>query len=459
MLFDLVIRGGTLVTARESRLADVGITKETIACVSDQSLQGRREIDASGLLVMPGGVDPHVHLSCADLPRGPEHWVDDFESGSRAALVGGITTVGNMTFVHPHEPLLRGLEREREYVAAEAIADVFVHTVLSHPHAESAAQAEKVWQAGQPSLKMFMSMPTFDPNLVLYVRAMEAAAGAGATVLIHCEDAGCIACCTHLLAQIGRTHIRHFPATRPPVSELLAVQRAIALCELTRCRMYIVHLSTAAALNACAEARARGLPLFVETRPMYLHLTQQAFAGDDAGLYVGQPPLRSQADADALWAGLLDGTVDTLGSDHAAWARAAKVAPEHDIREPRPGVADLETMRPMLFSEGVKKRGLSLERFVALTAETPARLFGLFPQKGILAEGSDADLVVWDPERTREVRGAEMQSRAGYSVYDGKIVTGWPVYTVRRGEIAYSASDGIQARPGSGRMIARQRTP
>jgi dihydropyrimidinase len=284
---------------------------------------------------------------------------------------------------------------------------------------------------------------------------MEAMGKAGGITLVHCEDAGCIGCCTNLLTRVGASAIRHFAASRPPASELNAVQRAIGMCELTGCPTYIVHLSTAAALKACAEARARGLPLFVETRPMYLHLTEEAYDGELAGLYVGQPPLRSREDTEALWAGLLDGSIDTLGSDHAPWRRDSKLAPSHDITMPRPGVADLETMMPMLFSEGVLKRGLSLERFVALTSENAARLFGLYPKKGTIAEGSDADLVIWDPKHVREIDGARMHSGAGYSVYDGTTVTGWPRLTLRRGEVVLSEDGAIQGRVGSGRLLAR----
>jgi dihydropyrimidinase len=453
---DLVIHGATIVTAEQRRVADVGIRGETIAEIGS-ALRGRREIDASGLYLFPGGVDPHVHLSCVDLPMGGDaSWTDDFQVGSRAAFAGGITTVGNMTFVDPTETLARGVARETELVAAQAIADVFVHLVLSHPGPSALDQLAELFGTGQPSLKMFMSAPTFDANLATYFRAMEAVGKAGGIALIHCEDAGCIGCSTNLLTRMGASTIRHYAASRPPASELRAVQRAIALCELTGCPTYIVHLSTEAALGACSEARARGLPLFVETRPMYLHLTQAAYETELAGLFVGQPPLRSATDCEALWAGLFDGRIDTLGSDHAPWRRATKLAPSHDINTPRPGVADLETMLPMLFSEGVLKRGLALERFVALTSENPARLFGLYPRKGTIQVGSDADLVVWDPKRVRKVEGAKMHSQAGYSVYDGTVVTGWPRWTIRRGEVVLSDDGGCHGRVGSGRLVGRR---
>ena len=457
-VLDLVIRGATLVTAHDRQVADVSIRGEQVVRIGgSEPLRGQREIDATGLYLLPGGVDPHVHLSCVDLPMdGENRWTDDFEVGSRAAFAGGVTTVGNMAFVYPQDQLMDGPKRERQLIASQALADVFVHTVLMYPNPSSLEQVEELMRSGHPSLKMFMSVPTFDPGFATFFRAMEVVGKAGGIALVHCEDEGSIGCCTHLLSAAGAGAIRHFAASRPPASELHAVHRAIAMCELTGCPVYIVHLSTAPALNACKEARARGLPLFVETRPMYLHLTQEAYASDDAGLYVGQPPLRARSDCDALWAGLADGSIDTLGSDHAPWRREKKLAPEHDIVNPRPGVADLETMLPMLFSEGVLKRGLSLERFVALTSENPARLFGLYPRKGTIAEGSDADLVVWDPACTRIIEGARMHSRAGYSVYDGTEVTGWPRLTVRRGHVVLSEDGLIHGEVGSGRLLERR---
>ena len=190
--------------------------------------------------------------------------------------------------------------------------------------------------------------------------------------------------------------------------------------------VYIVHLSSAAALDHCRQARAAGLPIYVETRPLYLHLTRSRFTEPDAAKYVGAPPLREQADRDALWRGLAAGDIDTLCSDHAPWTLDAKLDPALDVMTARQGVADLETLMPMLFSEGVVTGRITLDQFVALTSARAARLFGLYPRKGTIAVGSDADLTLWDPGAQRVINGAAMASRAGYSVYDGWVVTGWP---------------------------------
>jgi dihydropyrimidinase len=189
----------------------------------------------------------------------------------------------------------------------------------------------------------------------------------------------------------------------------------VAFAEVSGTPIYIVHVSSFRALAACAAARARGVPVRVETRPLYLFLTGELMRREDGAKYVGQPPLRRPEDVAALWAGMRFGTVDTIGTDHAPWTLEQKLAVGHSLDELRPGVADLETVRPMLFSEGVLTGRLSLARFVELTATNPARLFGLHPRKGVIAPGSDADLVIWDPDETLVVDGSRGQSRAGYT--------------------------------------------
>ena len=218
-----------------------------------------------------------------------------------------------------------------------------------------------------------------------------------------------------------------------------------------------MHLSSAAALDRCRRARAAGLPVYVETRPLYLHLTRERFAEPDAAKYAGAPPLREASDRDALWAGLAAGDVDTLCSDHAPWTLDAKLDPALNAVTARQGVADLETLMPMLYSEGVLAGRISLDRFVALTSANAARIFGLYPRKGAIAVGSDADIALWDPWHRRTIDGARMQSLSGYSVYDGWQVQGWPKFVIRRGQLVL-ADGQITARPGDGEWLRRTTT-
>jgi dihydropyrimidinase len=289
------------------------------------------------------------------------------------------------------------------------------------------------------------------------IEAVRIAGQHGMLTLIHCEDGALVRFAGERLLAAGRGGLAHWAASRPVPAERAAVERAVAICEATGSPVYIVHLSSGSALRAARRGRARGLPVFIETRPLYLHLTSRALAETDGAKYIGAPPLRDVADVEALWAGLADGSVDTVGSDHAPWRLADKLDQSLDVTTARQGVADLETMLPMLFSAGVSTGRISLHRFVALTSTSPARLFGLYPRKGTIAVGSDADLLVLDPQLRRTIDGSSMQSRAGYSAYDGREVCGWPRFTISRGDVVLE--DGqVLAKPGRGRWLRRGRT-
>jgi dihydropyrimidinase len=451
-LFDLVVRGGTVVTAEGRQQVDVGVAGGRVAQVGGAMTAGR-EIDARDRFVLPGGIDPHVHLHVERLDDDPV-WVDDYTSGSQAALAGGITTVGNMAYVLPWETIADRVHAETALVAEQAIADVFLHAVVLTPTPEICAEIPAAVAAGQSSIKMFMCLPSFDACTAEFTRVMQAAGAAGGLTLFHCEDLATIACCTAVLS--GRHHMTmaHFAESRPVASEKIAVERAIAMCRATGAPTYIVHLSSAAALAAVAAARAEGLPLYAETRPLYLYLTEERYQDGDGGLYVAQPPLRRAADQEALWRGIVEGTIDTLASDHAPWTRALKLDPRLDLDHARPGVAELDTMLPLFFTEAVGRERISLERFVALTATNAARLCGLYPRKGTIAVGSDADLVIWETRGRRVVRDEELFSRAGHTVYAGRELRAWPAVTIRRGEVVFEDGRAV-GRPGSGQIVPR----
>jgi dihydropyrimidinase len=450
---DLVIRGGTIVTVEGQRLADVGIRDGVVAEIGGV-LSAAREIDAAGMLLLPGGVDPHVHLHVEEVDPHEPDWVDDYFSGSQAALAGGITSLGNMSYVCPWETVRERVQAETALVGAQAIADVFFHAVILTPTPATLAELGPVVAAGQASTKIFMCLPTFEAFVPQFTAAMKATADAGGMTLIHCEDLPTIECCTAMLERQARTTLAHFAESRPVESEIVATERAVAMCRATGAPTYIVHLSSARALAACAAARAEGLPLYVETRPLYLYMTAERYAGADGPLYVAQPPLREAADVEAMWRGLADGSIDTVASDHAPWTRELKMDPKLDISHPRPGVAELDTMLPLLYTEGVVSGRISLERFVALTSTNAARLFGLYPRKGTIAVGSDADIAIWETRERRIIRDSDLRSRAGHTIYSGREVAGWPRTTIRRGEIVFDAGK-VLGRAGSGQVIAR----
>jgi dihydropyrimidinase len=451
---DLVVRGGTVVTAGSSGVCDVGVSAGRISQLGG-TLRGRRELDASGALVLPGGVDMHVHLSSPEPPEpGVPAWADDFASGSAAAIAGGITTIGNMTFPADGESMAQALDRDLAAARAGASVDYLLHPVLTHPSPAALAELPVLAAAGHASVKLFMTFGGFEYRADEMIEAVMAAGQLGMLTLIHCEDGAIIRFACQRLLTAGRGGLADWAASRPVAAERTAVERAVAICEVTGSPVYLVHLSSRQALQAARRGRARGLPVFVETRPLYLYLTSEALAEPQGGRYIGAPPLREPADVRSLWSGLADGSVDTLGSDHAPWTLADKIDDSLDVTTARQGVADLETMLPMLFSAGVRTGRISLGRFVALTSANPARLFGLYPRKGTIAVGSDADLVVLDPKLHRIVDGSAMRSRAGYSAYDGHQVDGWPRFTISRGDIVYE--DGqVLARPGRGTWLHR----
>jgi len=458
--FDLVVRGGTVVVPGRHEIADVGVRDGRIAQIGG-AMSGQEELDAHGLLVIPGGVDAHVHLVCSALTEavggqwGPM-WVDDFWTGSLAAFAGGITTIGNMTFAMSGESVTAAIAREMAGASVEAAADWFLHPVPASVDESTAAEIAALAADGHPSFKVFLSDPEYAAGVPDLPGAVAAAGRAGALTLVHCEDAGILERTGQELIGSGHGAVRHFPDARPVSAEVAAVDQAIDLTRQTGAPIYIVHLSSAQALDRCRQARAAGLPVYVETRPLYLHLTRERFEEPDAAKYVGAPPLRDQSDRDALWRGLAAGDIDTVCSDHAPWTLAEKLDPALDVMTARQGVADLETLMPMLFSEGVVTGRISLDRFVELTSANAARLFGLHPRKGAMTVGADADLVLWDADQRKIIDGAAMQSRSGYSVYDGWPVQGWPRTVIRRGQVVLR--DGTTAaQPGEGRWIRRDR--
>ena len=447
---EIIIRSGEVFTDGALRTADIRIVGTTIAEIG-AGLAARdadtEEIDANGLQVLPGGIDPHVHLGGIR--------VDDYTSGSRAALAGGITTISNFGGVADGETPAETLARALPEIEAQSIADVIFHPIVSDPASADAESLAALVDAGQTTIKVFMVRPTFDPRAAGFVNTMHAARETGVLMMMHCEDAAIVQVTGERMVAEGRGSLAYFADARPVAAEEAATLRAVAMAEATGTPIYIVHLSSERALRVAEAAQQRGLPVYVETRPIYLHLTRERFDGPTPGLYIGQPPLREQSDLDALWDGIASGTVHVVATDHVAYTREQKLDPAQNVAQHRAGMSNLQVMLPMLYSDGVNEGRISLERFVEVTSSNPARLFGLYPRKGTIAVGSDADLVVWDPNETRPIRNEDMFSGSGYSIHAGREVTGWPQLTIRRGEIMYRDGE-ILGTAGSGELVRRE---
>jgi dihydropyrimidinase len=396
---------------------------------------------------MPGCVDLHTHLASTRTFTP----LDDFEHGTRAAIAGGVTTVVSMVYQEDGS-LRRGVERGMRD-AARSLADFAFHVVVTDPSETARAEISGLVRDGHAGLKVFMVSPRFVERRDDYRLLLRAASETGAVVAIHAEDHAIVAARTAELHASGRTGVEHFPESRPVEAEVKAVAEAIELAATTEATIYLVHLSSRPALEAVREGKQRA-HVFGETRPLYLYLTRAQFDRPDAALWVGQPPLREADDVDAVWAALADGTLDTVGTDHIPHTKAAKLAPGVTFDRIPPGVSNLETLLPMLYSEGVRKGRLTLSRLVEVLATGPARIAGMYPRKGAIAIGSDADLVVFDPGARRTIRAADLHSACDYDPYEGWDVTGWPELVLVRGEVAFERGD-MRANPGRGLFVPR----
>lgn len=453
---DCVIRGATVVTAGTvSPNTDIGIEGGRIVQLGG-SMQAAQEIDAQGRFVLPGGIDAHVHLTAAGSEPHSYRWVDDFAAGTAAALAGGITTVGNMSHPGRDESILTAVQRDAADGSANARCDFFLHPVLMEPSAAELDAVAELHGAGHTSVKVFLSFRRFDRSVSGFLEAFRKVAALGGIAAVHCEDVALMDCACTMLREEGRLSAEHFPEGRPVAAERAATERAVAMSEVTGCPIYVVHLSSQAALDACRAAQARGTRVDIETRPIYLFLTQERFAEAGGARYAGAPPLRRETDVDALWAAMAQGSIATVATDHAPWTLAQKLDPALDATDLRLGMAELETMLPMLWWSGVRTGRLSMSRFVEVTSTNAAKLFGMYPRKGTIAVGSDADLVIWNGEQSKVIDGTGGYSNADFSPYDGWSVTGWPELVMSRGEVVVERGVLTDAAvPGRGKLAER----
>jgi dihydropyrimidinase len=461
MQFDLVVKGGTIVTAAETARADVGIIGERVAAIG-AGLQGDRVIDASGRLVMPGGVDSHCHIAQLRAP-GPDGVYgsdeDSFTTGSTAALAGGTTSVVTFAAQFKGGGLLAPLAEYRRRAAAGAMVDYAFHQIITDPSdAVVTEDLPQVVASGVRSLKVFMTYDASRLDDRQYLRVLAAARRLGTLVTVHCENYDAIAFRTAALLAAGLTAPKYHAWSRPPVIEREATHRAIALAELMDQPIQVFHVSCPEAAEEVARARARGLKVWAETCPQYFYLgaADMDRPGFEGAKFICSPSPRGPAEQEGLWRYIQNGTLGNISSDHSAssfgGSHGKRVHGEAPFSAVPNGVPGLTTRLPLIFSAGVVAGRITPSDFVRLTSTAPAALFGL-AGKGSLMPGADADLVVWDPERRVTITQSLMQHAIDYTPYEGVEVTGWPTTTIRRGSVVMQ--DGqVQAEPGSGRYLA-----
>jgi dihydropyrimidinase len=450
--FDVIIKNGTVVNGHETFNLDIGVRGSRIQQIGG-SMSSDKVIDAQGKFVLPGGIDPHVHLSSPrDPDKMPHSWTDDFYVGSLAAIAGGVTTFGNMTFPWPDQSLEQGIERDLVEASKFAAIDYFIHPVLTQPTPENLAFIHKFKDMGIKSLKIFLVNESFERQKAEFLTAIQIAVKSNLIVLLHCEDPKIIDDAIIELEKRKQLDLSYWSESRPVLAEVIAIENALQISKVTGATIYIVHISSEAALRSATRGKVEKIPIFVETRPMYLYLTKERLKEVDGAKYIGAPPLRSQQDADALWQGLVDGSIDLVGSDHAPFTLDAKLDPALDVRTARQGVSDLETSLPMLFSRGVVEGRISINRFVEITSTNPAKIFGISHQKGSIEIGKDADLVIWDPSAKTKIKAKDMASMSGYSVYEDLEITGRPETVLVRGVLVLEKFTA-RATPGAGKWL------
>src|SRR5256714_1418052 len=401
MPLDLVIRGGTLATAEKTFHADVGIQGERIAELGN-GLKAKREIDATGKLVLPGGVDSHCHIE--QLSSMGVMTADDFYSATVSAAHGGTTTVIPFCAQHRTDNLQTVLKDYHERARAKAVIDYGFHLIIANPDAPTLHEhLPEAIRSGVRSFKIFMTYERTRLHDEQILDVMAAARQHGALVMVHAENHGIISWLAGRMVKQGNTLPRYHAICHTRGSEAEAIQRVTALAELVDCPILIVHVSTIDGIEAIRQARARGLKGFGATCPQYLFLTAKDIdIGIEGALFCCSPPPRDEAAQAACWRGLKDGTLHVYSSDHAPYGREGKLPKGQSttFKEMANGVPGLELRLPLLYTYGVGAERISLPEFVNLTATRHAETYGLFPRKGTIAVGSDAAAAIWDPQRT-----------------------------------------------------------
>ena len=446
----MLIRGGTVVTADGEQKADVLIRDEKVAEVREGIAGDADVIDATGLLVLPGVVDPHTHLL---LDTGTARTADDFESGSLSAAAGGVTTFLDFAPQLAGQRFTQALQSRRELIDGRSYIDYAVHLNIAHLPGGWEHDLAALVEAGVTSAKIYTTYrgTIFYADDWTWYRLMERSREAGFLVQVHAENDAIVEGMAQQLVAEGKRSLKYHAVARPAVAEAEAVGRGLLFSRATGSPVYFVHLSTPLAVDLISEARRGGVQAIAETCPHYLVLDDSRYAQPDAARYVMTPPLRDRKSQAELWDRLSRGAIQTIGSDHCGFSLSQRAGID-DFREISPGIPGVETSLLLMHSFGVVPQRLSRSDLVRLLCTNPAKIFGLWPQKGDLQAGSDADLVLFDPQPTRVLSAAELHSRAEFSPYDGLTVTGKVLGTICRGRVIYR--DGaIVSRRDFGRFV------
>lgn len=458
--YDTIIANGTVATADWVRTCDIAISDGRIAAIGENLGTADRVIDASGKIVMPGGIDSHVHIS---QPSGDGIvMADDFASGTRSAICGGTTTVLPFALQQRGDSLREVVTAYHRLAEGNCYADVSFHLIVTDPTPQVLGQELPALVAdGYTSFKVFMTYENMRLNDREILDTLDVARETGALVMVHCENEDAIRFLIDRHVAKGDVEPKFHAITRPVVAEREATHRAISLAEVIEAPLVIVHVSNRPAMEEIARAKARGRTVVAETCPQYLVLTADDLdrRNWEGAKFVCSPPPRDSDSQAACWQGLQDGTFALFSSDHCPFRYddpEGKLNPKgaRDFRWIPNGIPGVETRLPILFSEGVSKGRIDLRRFVALGSTNHAKTYGLYPQKGEIAVGSDADIAIWDPELERPITQERLHHGADYTPYEGLMVKGWPVSVLLRGQVVVEDGEPTGVAP-AGRHLAR----
>jgi len=449
-----VIKGGTVVTADLTYAADVKVEGETIVEIGP-NLSGDEVLDASGCYVMPGGIDPHTHL---EMPFMGTYSADDFESGTRAALAGGTTMVVDFCLPNTNQSLLEALSMW-DNKTSKASADYSFHMAITWWGEQVWKEMAEVVDRGITTFKHFMAykgaLMVDDDELF---SSFQRCADLGALPLVHAENGDVVAQMTQKLLAQGNNGPEAHAYSRPPEVEGEATNRAIMIADMAGVPLYVVHVSCEQAHEAIRRARSKGMRVYGEPLIQHLTLDETEYFNPDwdyAARRVMSPPFRSRQHQDSLWAGLASGSLQVVATDHCAFTTEQKRAGLGNFAKIPNGTGGLEDRLPVLWTKGVNTGRLTMNEFVAVTSTNIAKILNCYPKKGAILPGADADILVWDPERTKTISAKAQQSVIDYNVFEGFEVTGLPRYVLTRGQVAVVESE-MRNEPGRGKFVARE---
>jgi len=458
-VYDLAISGGTVVLPEGPARTNVGVRNGLIAHIGPQALQARKIIDAAGRLVLPGGVDSHCHMD--QQPWAGRSSADDFRSGTLSALCGGNTTVMPFAMQMRGQSLRAIVDDYHRRAGSKAHIDYGFHLIVGDAttHVLTRELPELIEQ-GCTSIKLYLTYEGLKLDDYEILSVLELARREGVMVMVHAENDACIRWLTDRLLEMRKTELRYHVTAHPEIGEREAAYRAISFAELLDTPILIVHVSSGIVVEEVRRAQARGLPIFAETCPQYLFLSSEDIDTVDmsGAKCVCTPPPRGRANQPDMWRGLLDGTLAVFSSDHSPWNYSDKIAggPHKPFSDVINGIPGIETRLPLLFSATQPEQRLTLNQFVDITTTTPAKLYGLYPRKGVIALGSDADFAIWDADRRVTIRNEMLHHAVDHTPYEGMQVTGWPVVTISRGEVL--CADGeVTSKAGRGNFLRCER--